>query len=264
MIFDPDHMSVKARNSALDQVEAMGYPGVVSSHSWSTPDAYPRIYQLGGFITPYAGDSTGFVEKWRTHVGWADPRYYFGIGYGADMNGLGAQGNPRGAEVPNPVTYPFTGLGGVRIGKQHAGQRVYDINVDGVAQYGLYPDWIEDLRQVAGAADGAAITEDMSRGAEAYLQMWERATGIAADSCRNPSLRKPVSQVRSLVKPGMGVRAVMQAVGQPYTRARRSLDLLRPRPPRTRTSAWSSATTTTDTSSPSAAAVDTDSIGGLL
>ena len=43
-----------------------GYPGVVSSHSWATPDAYPRIYKAGGFITPYAGDSTGFVEKWRT------------------------------------------------------------------------------------------------------------------------------------------------------------------------------------------------------
>jgi hypothetical protein len=217
MIFDPDHMSVKARNSALDQVEAMRYPGVVSSHSWSTPDAYPRIYRLGGFITPYAGDSTGFVDKWRAHLGWADPRYYWGFGYGADMNGLGAQGNPRGAAAASPVTYPFAGLGGVRIGQQHAGERVYDINVDGVAQYGLYPDWIEDIQHVAGA-DGPALGDDMARGAEAYLQMWERATGIAPDSCRNPSLRRPVSSVRSLVKPGMSVRAVMKAVGQPYTR----------------------------------------------
>ena len=66
------------------------------------------------------------------------------------MNGLGAQGDPRGAGVPNPVTYPFTGLNGITVDRQHAGKRVYDINVDGVAQYGLYPDWIEDLRQVAG------------------------------------------------------------------------------------------------------------------
>jgi hypothetical protein len=217
MILDPDHMSVKARNSALDQVEALGYPGVVSSHSWSTPDAYPRIYRLGGFITPYAGDSTGFVDKWRAHLGWADPRYYWGFGYGADMNGLGAQGDPRGSSAPAPVTYPFTGLNGVRIGKQHAGERVYDVNVDGVAQYGLYPDWIEDIQHVAGP-DGPALAEDMARGAEAYLQMWERATGIAPDSCRNPSLRQPVSTVRSLVRPGMSVRAVMRAVGQPYTR----------------------------------------------
>ncbi len=217
MLFDPDHMSVKARDAALDQIEDLGYSGVLSSHSWATEDAYPRIYKAGGYIAPYAGDSTGFVEKWRKHLGWADSRYYFGFGYGADMNGLGAQGNPRGADVPNPVTYPFKGFGGVTVDKQHAGKRVYDINVDGVAQYGLYPDWIEDLRRIAGA-DGAAIVEDMSRGAEAYLQMWERAEGIAPDSCRNPNLRKRVSKVDSLLRPGMTTRQVMEAVGQPYTR----------------------------------------------
>jgi hypothetical protein len=218
MLFDPDHMSVKARNAALDQVEDMGYSGILSSHSWSTEDAYPRIYQLGGYIAPYAGDSTGFVEKWRKHIGWADDRYYFGFGYGADMNGLGAQGDPRGTDVSNPVTYPFTGLGGVTIDKQVAGERVYDINADGVAQYGLYPDWIEDLRMVAGGTEGDAIVEDMARGAEAYLQTWERAEGIAPDSCRNPDLRQDESAVRDEIRTGMTTREVMEAVGQPYTR----------------------------------------------
>jgi hypothetical protein len=218
MIFDPDHMSVKARNSALDQVEAMGYSGVMSSHSWSTEDAYPRIYKLGGYIAPYAGDSTGFVEKWRKHIGWADHRYYFGFGYGADMNGLGAQGDPRGTDVSNPVTYPFTGFGGVTVHKQVAGERVYDINADGVAQYGLYPDWIQDLRMVAGGSEGDAIVEDMSRGAEAYLETWERAEGIAPDSCRNPGLRQRVRTARNQIQPGMTARQVMKAVGQPYTR----------------------------------------------
>jgi hypothetical protein len=217
MIFDPDHMSVKARKSALTQLEELNYPGVVSSHSWSTPDAYPRIYKLGGFIAPYAGDSTGFVEKWRAHVGWADKRYYFGLGFGADINGLGAQGNPRGGDVANKVTYPFTGLNGITVDKQHAGKRVYDINVDGVAQYGLYPDWVEDLTHVAGK-DGTDIGEDMARGAEAYLQMWERAEGIKADSCRNPGQRKPVGAVLDLIHRGQSTQAVMKKVGQPYTR----------------------------------------------
>ena len=217
MIFDPDHMSVKARSSALDTIDELGYPGVVSSHSWATPDAYPRIYQEGGFITPYAGDSTGFVDKWRRHVGWADPRYYWGIGFGADMNGLGAQGNPRGAGVANPVTYPFKGINGITVDRQTAGQRTWDINTDGVAQYGLYPDWIQDIAKVAGG-DGAALTDDMSRGPEAYLQMWERAEGIAPDSCRNPSLAKKVRAVQRLVRPGLSTRAVMDRLGQPYTR----------------------------------------------
>ena len=225
MIFDPDHMSVKARSSALDTIDRIGYHGVVSSHSWATPDAYPRIYAEGGFITPYAGDSTGFVDKWRTHVGWADPRYYWGIGYGADMNGLGAQGNPRGAAVTNPVTYPFKGIEGATIRRQTAGLRTWDINTDGVAQYGLYPDWIQDLTRVAGsssAADGRNIEDDISRGSEAYLQMWERAEGIKPDSCRNPSLRRQVSAVSRLIRPGMSTRAVMKAVGQPYTRLGRA------------------------------------------
>jgi hypothetical protein len=218
MIFDPDHMSVKSRQAALTQLENLNYPGVVSSHSWSTPDSYPRIYKLGGFIAPYAGDSTGFYAKWQRHLGWADPRFYFGFGYGADINGLGAQGDPRGADVPNPVTYPFTGLNGVQVDKQHSGERVYDINVDGVSHYGLYPDWVEDLRMVAGPDDGADLGQDLARGAEAYLQMWERAEGISADSCRNAGLRKSVATVQTLVTPGMTTLQVMRAVGQPYTR----------------------------------------------
>ncbi len=222
MIFDPDHLSVKSRSTALDVIDELGYQGVLSSHSWSTPDAYARIYEDGGFITPYAGDSTGFVDKWRRHVGWADERFYWGIGFGADINGLGAQGDPRGTDVANMVDYPITGLGGVRIDKQRAGKRVWDINADGVAQYGLYPDWVEDLTKVAGAsggpADAEAIFDDMARGTEAYLQMWERAYGIAPDSCRNPDLRLEVTEVTRLVRRGMPTTKVLALLGQPFER----------------------------------------------
>ena len=200
MLFDPDHMSVDGRKKALDLVESIGYPGVVSSHSWATPDAYPRIYKLGGFVTPYAGDSTGFVEKWKKHLTWADPRYYFGFGYGADMNGLGAQGDPRGANAKNPVTYPFKGLGGVTVYKQHSGSRVYDINQDGVAHYGLYPDWLQDLRKLA----GNNIVADMTRGPEAYLQMWERANGVRNDGCRD---RRAIRGAGADPGPAQGRRA---------------------------------------------------------
>jgi microsomal dipeptidase-like Zn-dependent dipeptidase len=213
MVFDPDHMSVLARKAALDVVEADGYSGVLSSHSWATPDAYPRIYGLGGVIAPYAGDSSGFVDKWRRHLDWVDGRYYFGFGYGADINGLGAQGDPRGADAPDPVTYPFQGIGGVTVDRNVSGERVYDLNVDGVAHYGLYPDWIEDLRMLA----GDAIVDDMARGPEAYLQMWERALGVSNDGCRQPSARTPVSVFRGL-EPGATVRDVLLQAGQPHTR----------------------------------------------
>ena len=108
MIFDPDHMSVIARNQSLDVMESESYPGLISSHSWSTPNATPRILGAGGLITPYAGGSEGFVQKWadmRAH-GYDQLSPFFGLGYGADMNGLGSQGAPRGAGVPNPSSIP--------------------------------------------------------------------------------------------------------------------------------------------------------------
>ena len=41
--------------------------------------------------------------------------------------------------------------------------------------YGLYSDWIEDLRLVA----GAQIADDLTNGAEAYLQQWARTKAAA-------------------------------------------------------------------------------------
>jgi hypothetical protein len=215
MLFDPDHMSVKARKASLDLIDSMHYSGVLSSHSWSTPDAYPRIYQERGFITPYAGDSKGFVEKWRRHLTWANPQTYWGIGFGADINGLGAQGDPRADAATNhPVTYPFTTLGGVTVHQQVSGSRVYDINKDGVSHYGLYPDWIQDLKMQA----GSAIVKDMARGPEAYLQMWERAYGIRDNACTYPRERLSPAAIRNRVRRGMTSWQTLRAVGQPNRR----------------------------------------------
>ena len=220
MIFDPDHMSAKAQTEALDYLQGSseiqdlpGEPGVISSHGWSNDDIYPRIYQLGGVVTPYAGGSTGFASEWRKHREWADPRYYFGFGYGADTNGFGSQGGPRGADAENPVTYPFTGFGGAIVDQQQSGTRTYDINTDGVAHYGLYPDWIEDLRRQA----GDAIVEDLARGPEAYLQMWERAIGIALDSCR-PDVPDLTADSLDRLRKGMSPQEVLRTLGQPRSR----------------------------------------------
>jgi microsomal dipeptidase-like Zn-dependent dipeptidase len=218
MIIDPDHLSVRARDHLLSIVESQKYSGIISSHSWSTPDAFPRIYKLGGMVTPYAGDSTKFVDAWRKTKPMADPRFYFGFGWGADMNGFGHQGNPRGANAPNPVTYPFKSFDGKQtIDKQRSGERVYDINVDGVAHYGLYPDWLEDLRKLA----GNEIVNDMARGPEAYLQMWERADGVPAASCvqsRVKFLRTGFTRMRL----GDTPEKLLRRAGQPASRPGRA------------------------------------------
>jgi hypothetical protein len=70
------------------------------------------------------------------------------------------------------VTYPFTTFdGGTTLYQNRWAQRLWDVNVHGTSHYGLYPDWIEDMSHVA----GRDVVDDLARGTEAYLQMWERA-----------------------------------------------------------------------------------------
>ena len=70
------------------------------------------------------------------------------------------------------MTYPYTSFdGSTTMSQNRWGQRLWDLNADGAAQYGLFPDWVEDMSHVA----GQEIVDDLARGAEAYLQMWERA-----------------------------------------------------------------------------------------
>jgi microsomal dipeptidase-like Zn-dependent dipeptidase len=217
MLVDPDHMSVLGRRQSLALLESQDYSGVVSSHSWSTDDAYPRIARAGGFNAPYAGSSEGFVRQWQDLVKTAKPaRYRFGIGYGADMNGFGGQGPPRGDDKPNKVQYPFKSWdGGTTLDKQIWGERTWNINTDGVAHYGLYPDWVEDLRKLAG--DG--IVRDLAMGTEAYLQTWERANGIRGPGCRSAheGFAKAGNEL-GRVRLGASPEGALRSTQQPVTR----------------------------------------------
>lgn len=213
MILDVDHMSARGRDSALDILEELDYPGVISSHSWADPQALPRVYSLGGFVGPYGGGSAGFVDKWQQMREFMDGKYYFGLGFGIDMNGLGPQGEPRGADVANPVTYPFDTMTGVTVDQQVSGEKVYDINTEGVAHYGLLPDWIQDMRQIA----GDDIVQDLLKGSEAYLLTWERARGITNDACREPALLRPASDFDA-IDSSWSNQDVLAEFGQPHLR----------------------------------------------
>jgi microsomal dipeptidase-like Zn-dependent dipeptidase len=213
MVIDPDHLSWRARQQLLDLVEQRGYSGVVSSHSWSTPDAIPRILRLGGVVTPMAGSTTDFAAAWRETRKQRDPRFYWGIGWGADMNGFASQGGPRQG---GNVSYPFRSFDGHLVDRQRSGQRVYDINVDGVAHYGLFPDWVEDLRLLA----GQDVVDDLGRGAEAYLQMWERAVGVPMTRCE-PRQARATRRGLGRVKLRARTSALLRRAGQPRVRTGR-------------------------------------------
>jgi len=218
LMIEVDHMSAKSASRALALAEARNYSGVLSSHSWMDPHQRSRVYGLGGFIEPITTGPESFIEEWRQLRAVADPRFRFGIGFGADANGFHSQPPARGADKPNPVAYPFQSLdGSITFDRQVSGRRVYDVNVDGVAHYGLYPDWMEQLRLLA----GRPIADDLMSGAEAYLQTWERAVGVPATSCLSAPLRLSRNGFGAL-RLGRNPEQILVATGQPQRRAGRT------------------------------------------
>jgi hypothetical protein len=165
---------VKGRDLVLDILEARRYSGVITSHSWGDDTIRIRIQALGGIVSPYANTSTSFIGEWQEARATQPAQFLWGIGYGTDTNGLGSQPAPRPDALENePVTYPYMSFdGSTAMSQNRWGDRLWDFNADGGAQYGLFPDWVEDMSHVA----GRDVVDDLARGAEAYLQMWERAS----------------------------------------------------------------------------------------
>jgi len=127
---------------------------------------------------PNSGNAPAFVQEWRKYRPKQTP-FYFGWAWGADLGGLAEQGVPPAGGDPK-VSYPFKSLdGSVTLDRQHTGDRTFDYNNDGVAHYGLYADWTDEVRNLG----GPQIADDLLNGPEAYLQMWERAVGVPATHC---------------------------------------------------------------------------------
>jgi len=173
MIIETDHMSVSTRAETLAILESRGYSGVITSHGWGDDTSRRRIQALGGFVAPYASTTKDYIGNWQKARASQSAAYLWGIGFGTDTNGLGSQASPRpGASNESPVTYPFRNFDdSVAIQQSRWNSRSWDFNLTGASHYGLFLDWIEDLKHVA----GQEIVDDLARGSEAYLQMWERA-----------------------------------------------------------------------------------------
>jgi len=231
MLVEVDHMSVRAREQALTLLESLHYSGVISSHSWADLPSLTRILDLGGIITPMAGPASSpasdaatppaaccFLDVWkhlRARVGAGDGA--LPIGFADDMSGPSPQPPPQAPGMPK-VIYPFRSFdGGTLVDRQHNGPRTYDINTDGVAHFGLFPDWWERLRLTA----GQRVTDDLAAGAEAYLQVWERADGVPTGRCVAAHALLRNGRLRTIAL-GMTAKAVLRAAGQPLSRPRRA------------------------------------------
>jgi hypothetical protein len=233
LIIEIDHMDLKTGKAALAIAAVHHYPGVISAHSWDTPDENKRIYALGGFVTPGTdGTPATFVQRWRQDRTAAGDPSWFGFGYGSDMNGLAEQPLPETSSGA-PVTYPFRSFDAkVVFAREQWGYRTFDINESsvsncdhqcgGVANYGMYADWLEAVRLAArsdGHHDGQAIMTDMFHGAEAYLDMWERASGVPAMRCLPAAETFTSVGIAGTILLGDIPRTLLLRTGQPWSRA---------------------------------------------
>jgi microsomal dipeptidase-like Zn-dependent dipeptidase len=178
MLIEADHLSQKARASVLAIAEANRYP-LVSSHTGTggewTPPQLRRLFAIGGLASATPATAPEFAKKILRFRGGLGPGRYFCAGLGSDTGGFNASPGPRPDAGSHPLRYPFAAYDGkVTFVRQQSGRRVFDLNRDGVAHYGLYADVIGDMQRQP--ATRAALAP-FFRSAEAYLRMWERAVG---------------------------------------------------------------------------------------
>jgi len=190
MLIELDHASADTATAVMDIVEARNYSGVISSHSWmnSAGDGglhnnTKRLIHSGGIVAPYNSDAnslSGSISRYLDEV--EQTPYLNGVGFGTDMSGLGGQAGPRSNASTEPLEYPYTSEFGLVFDQQIAGNRTFDLNQEGIAQYGLVADHLQDIREQA----PSRIYESVMNSAEAYLQMWQRAETNSNTEYFNP------------------------------------------------------------------------------
>ena len=133
-----------------------------------------RLYKLGGFaavtpdIAPTLAEKILAIAKYR-----APGSGFFGVGLGTDTNGFASQPGPRPDTVQNPLRYPFRSYdGSVTFTREVTGTRTFDLNKDGVANYGLMADLIADMQRTAAGRRARPL---LFNSAEAYVETWQRA-----------------------------------------------------------------------------------------
>jgi microsomal dipeptidase-like Zn-dependent dipeptidase len=126
------------------------------------------------------------------------------VAFGSDFNGIAGHVGPRfGSQAcgldlrerqaqvvaGSRLEYPFRLPGFGTFDRLVTGEKIFDFNVDGLANVGLLPDLIADLtRQGARQADLDALFAS----AEAYVALWERVEGGGGAQAGGPCVDRTV------------------------------------------------------------------------
>jgi microsomal dipeptidase-like Zn-dependent dipeptidase len=177
MIIEADHLSERARDRLLRIAAAAHYP-VVSGHNGTggawTAGELRILYRLGGIAASTLDTAPALVRKVRRLGRLAGRKV--GVPLGSDVGGFASLPGPTAAG--GPLHYPFRSFkGDVTFRRQRTGTRVFDLNADGVAHYGLVADLLADVQRQPG---GRKALDLLFHSAEGYLRMWERTRPHAA------------------------------------------------------------------------------------
>jgi microsomal dipeptidase-like Zn-dependent dipeptidase len=176
MLIEVDHLSEKAREAVLKIAEQQRYP-LVSSHNdtgglW-TQGELRRLTALGGVASQRLAGPAELAKSIAARTSYKSKQHLFGVGLGTDTGGFLTLPSARTDAAADPLPYPFR-LGGspVSFTRQRTGDRVFDLNVDGVAHYGLVPDLLADMQRQPHGKEAMSL---LFHSAEAYLRMWQLA-----------------------------------------------------------------------------------------
>lgn len=154
------------------------------------PGGAGEIWQYGNQVPHSCGDSSrSFAQAYLYAI---DRMKGAAVAIGSDFNGLAGAPGGRFRDFPfpgpcspltepNPVVYPFLTHGEmVLLDKSRAGNKAWDYNTDGFAHIGLYPDFIEDFKNIGVRPEQLEL---LFRSAEAYIRMWERIESRSYVAC---------------------------------------------------------------------------------
>ena len=138
-----------------------------------------RIYGLGGIAVKFPGKPSQSDRNFQEFKSIIEKTgYEVGVGFGSDVQGILSFGFGDDGFVPE---YPFLSYDGtVEFTEPKIGNRTIDFVEEGMAHYGMFPEWVENLRQVS-EEQGNDSFEIFMNSAEAYLQMWARAEAAAIE-----------------------------------------------------------------------------------
>ena len=176
MLIEVDHLSERARLRVLEIAKQRKYP-LVSSHTgsggfWREEDLR-TLFGAGGFATARPDTAAKLAKRILELARQRRGHGPMPVGLGTDTGGFAATVEPDPSAEQRPLAYPFKSYDGrVQFVCAVAGERKLDLNKEGVATYGQYPDLLAHMR---GQTGGRRASRLLFSSAEAYLRTWRRA-----------------------------------------------------------------------------------------